>query len=107
MNTANVYSRLGTDPDLAELVELFIQEMPGRISVLESEAESSNWQQLTRTAHQLKGAAGSYGFDAITPYAARLERAAKEDSQEDQIPSTLGDLIDVCRSVRTGSPSGN
>ena len=47
---------LATDPDLGELVELFVQEIPDRISALETQGRSRDWQQLTRTAHQLKGA---------------------------------------------------
>ena len=67
MNTVFVHSSLAADPDLCDLVDRFIQEMPDRINALESQARSRDWQQLSRTAHQLKGAAGSYGFAALTP----------------------------------------
>ena len=40
----------------------------GRIS-------AGQWDQLGRTAHQFKGAAGSYGFHQLTPSAAGLEAA--------------------------------
>jgi HPt (histidine-containing phosphotransfer) domain-containing protein len=88
---APVYSRLAADPVLGELVDLFIQEMPDRISALETLARLQDWNQLARIAHQLKGAAGSYGFDHITLYAARLEAAAR-DGQEDAILSALTEL---------------
>jgi CheY-like chemotaxis protein/HPt (histidine-containing phosphotransfer) domain-containing protein len=104
MPASFLYSHLAADPDLVELVELFVQEMPDRINALETQARSRNWQQLTRTAHQLKGAAGSYGFKTITPYAARLEQAARSGCQEEEILSSLGELLDLCRRLRSGLP---
>jgi len=52
----------------------------------------------------MKGAAGCYGFGEITPCAARLESAAKEALPEQQILSTLDELLTLCRRVRSGTP---
>jgi signal transduction histidine kinase/DNA-binding response OmpR family regulator len=104
---AFVYSHLAADPDLGELVDLFVQEMPGRIDALDAQGKSRDWKQLAQTAHQLKGAAGSYGFDEITPYAARLEAALRETQQEDQILSSLDELVTFCRRVRAGKPQAD
>jgi CheY-like chemotaxis protein len=101
---AFVYSHLAADPDLGKLVGMFVQEMPDRINALEAQAKGRDWDQLTRTAHQIKGAAGSYGFGEITPYAARLEQAARSGCQEEEILSSLGELLDLCRRVRSGAP---
>jgi len=103
-STAFIYSALATDPRLGDLVDLFVQEMPDRINALETHARSRDWQQLTRTAHQIKGSAGSYGFGEITPCAARLEAAAKDGCQEEQILSTLDELLSLCRCIRSGVP---
>ena len=100
----DVSARLAADPDLGELVDLFVQEMPDRIDALDAQAKSRNWSQLAETAHQIKGAAGCYGFDAITPCAARLEAAAREAQQEEQILSALDELLSLCRRVRSGKP---
>jgi HPt (histidine-containing phosphotransfer) domain-containing protein len=104
MTTALVYSHLAADPDLGELVEMFVQEMPERINAMETQAESCDWQELTRTAHQLKGAAGSYGFTAITPYAAKLECTVRDGRPEDEILASLSELLDLCRHMRAGAP---
>jgi HPt (histidine-containing phosphotransfer) domain-containing protein len=98
-----VYSRLAADPMLGELVDLFVQEMPERVVALEVQARSRDWSQLARTAHQLKGSAGSYGFGEITPCAARLEAAARDARQEEAILSALNDLLDLCSRVRSGT----
>ena len=99
-----IYSRLGDDPDLGELVVEFVAELPGRIATIEAEASQSNWAQVTRFAHQLKGAAGSYGFDALTPYAKNLEAASRDDVDAENVLRTLHELIDICRRVRPGVP---
>ena len=102
-----VYSHLAADPDLGELVDIFVQEMPDRINALDAQAKSRAWNQLAQTAHQIRGAAGSYGFDEVTPYAARLEAAAREVKDEEQILSALDELISLCRRVRSGKPQAD
>jgi PAS domain S-box-containing protein len=107
MPVAFVYSHLAADPDLGAIVDLFVREMPDRINALDAQAKSRNWNQLAETAHQIKGAAGSYGFDEITPCAARLETAAREAQQEEQILSALDELLAICRRVRSGKPEAD
>jgi PAS domain S-box-containing protein len=102
-----VYSHLTADPDFGAIVDLFVQGMPDRIDALEAQTKSRNWNQLAETAHQIKGAAGCYGFDEITSCAARLEAAARETQQEGQILSALDELLSLCRRVRSGKPQAD
>ena len=98
-----IYSTLADDPDLAELANLFAQEMPGRIENLRQQFETANWEQLGRAAHQLKGAAGSYGFEPLTPASARLEMAVRNQAPEQEIERALEDLIALCSAA---TPTG-
>ena len=104
LDTDALYSNLGADPDLAEIVEMFVDEMPARTADLIDCLESGDWERLARAAHQMKGAAGSYGFDAITPTAARLEAAVRETRPEDEIREALEELVTLCGKVRAGAP---
>jgi histidine phosphotransfer protein HptB len=104
MTMQYVYSSLAEDPDLGELVDIFVQEMPARVDALETQARCCDWQQLKRAAHQIKGAAGSYGFAALTPPAARLELALAEGCPEEEVLSVLAELLVLCRGVRCGRP---
>jgi HPt (histidine-containing phosphotransfer) domain-containing protein len=99
-----LYSTLGTDPELAELVELFVAEMPERLAQLMADYQAGEWEKLGRTAHQLKGAAGSYGFHQLTPYAARLETAARGGGSPEQILECLQELSNVSCGLRCGAP---
>ncbi len=99
-----IYSSLGADPDLADIVEMFVDEMPGRVQEFSSRADSGDWDSLKTLAHQLKGAAGSYGFDTVTPFAAELENALKTGQSEAIIREYLVSLLDICSRLRVGAP---
>jgi HPt (histidine-containing phosphotransfer) domain-containing protein len=105
MDTTGVYSSEADDPDLVEMIELFVDEMPDRIATIESHARNRDWLKLAQAAHQLKGAAGSYGFDILTPYAEKLLTEANEAKQEDRILAAIDDLAKLCRRMRSGVPN--
>ncbi len=99
------YSALGNDPDLAEIVALFVDEMPGRVRNLQAHFSCANWDELARLAHQLKGAAGSYGFDQITPLAAQFETVVRDGRPLSLVREALDDLVEGCRRLRAGVPA--
>ena len=103
-NAEFIYSDLGTDPDFGELVEMYVEEMPDRVATLQQAHAAADTELLQRTAHQLKGASGSYGFPMLTPYAAALEYAVRDDEPEEAILKALNELIDVCGRLRSGAP---
>jgi HPt (histidine-containing phosphotransfer) domain-containing protein len=104
VNRECIYSRLAGDPDLREIVDLFVEEMPGRVAVLLDQLDAADWEGMRRTAHQLKGAAGSYGFDAISPCAGKVEAAIRDGEPEQRIRAILDELVDLCNRTRCGLP---
>lgn len=100
-----LYSSLGTDPDLCDIVDMFVDEMPDRITCLMQLLDASNLDELARMAHQLKGAAGSYGFDAISPAAGEVESAILNGQPEYIVHDATVFLCDLCSRVRSGAPS--
>lgn len=101
--TDYLYSTLGGDPDLGEIVDEFVAEMPDRVEKLQRLAAAADWESLRRTAHQFKGAAGSYGFDVLTTSAAQLEAAAAAPTEGD-ILKQVNELAALCRRARGGVP---
>jgi len=99
-----IYSDFGDDPELSELVEMFVSEIPERVKLLTEAEADSDWETVGRVAHQIKGAAGSYGFGEITPFAARLENACRLDEGEETIREHLSALQATCKMLRAGSP---
>jgi HPt (histidine-containing phosphotransfer) domain-containing protein len=100
-----IHSSLGEDPDFSELVELYVAEMPARIERFKELFRLGQYYELNRLAHQLKGSAGGYGFDEITPAAARVEHAATSEPDLIELEAALCDLLDLCSRVRSGAPS--
>ena len=99
-----IYSRLGGDPELADILCLFVEEMPARVAKLLRLLDEGNWEELRRTAHQLKGSAGSYGFEPLSPPANRVERAVLDNEPEEQIRESVMELVNLCSRVRYDVP---
>ena len=104
-NQEYLYSRLAADPDLRDIVDMFVEEMPQRIATLLEMLHAADWEGLRRIAHQLKGAAGSYGFDPIMPSAGRVESVIQDGEPEQRIRETVEELIDLCNRTRSGQPA--
>lgn len=92
-------SEFADDPDMLELIQMFIDEIPQRVSAIEQALESNDMELLTRLAHQLKGAAGGYGFPAVSDASKILEKAAKEKQTVDALDKMVRDLAGICQKV--------
>ncbi len=93
-----LYSSYADDEDMLELVEMFVAELPDRMASVTAALDGGDYDQLQVYAHQLKGSAGSYGFQSITDAAAGLEDALKSGSPNPAIlkphADALLDLLD-------------
>lgn len=96
--TAPLRSILSVDdcPELAEIVQMFVDEMPERIKKIVDECQAKDWTKLEQTAHQLKGSAGSYGFQEITPAAGNVESLIRKRSSEEEIREAVDYLVSLC-----------
>jgi histidine phosphotransfer protein HptB len=93
-----IHSSLANDEMMAELVEVFVSEIPTRLQTLQSAFAANNIELLHRTAHQLKGAFGSYGFDQLTEPATRLEMSVQTCSGDLQkVQRDLDYLASMCK----------
>ena len=71
-------------------------ELPQCLAKMTACAQDRNWRSLSRLAHQLKEAGVEQGRADLAPFAARLERAARDRCTELTIRSALDDLIVAC-----------
>lgn len=97
-----IYSSLADDPCMGELVEMYIEEMPARIAALEQAFASGDREALRTVAHQMRGAAGSYGFETMTVSAGILETAIHAGESPEAVQRAFGELISACRRIRAG-----
>jgi HPt (histidine-containing phosphotransfer) domain-containing protein len=95
-------SQFANDPDMSELVELFVSELPGRIEALIAAWTGRRITELTRMAHQLKGAGAGYGFPTIGQAAGALEArlrglpAPGPDAAIEAMAREFKALVDLC-----------
>ena len=95
-DAAPIKSTFAGDPDMQELVEYFVSEVPARVDAIMKSFEGGQLDEVRSLAHQLKGAGGSYGFPQITDSARKLEDALKTDGAVDEIRQGIDELVDYC-----------
>src|SRR5690606_20533847 len=89
-------SEFAGDPDMAELVQMFIDDLPQRLAAIEAAFDAGDLDQLRSLAHQLKGAAGGYGFTPITDSARTVEQTATGRSSGEAMRQALDGLAALC-----------
>jgi HPt (histidine-containing phosphotransfer) domain-containing protein len=98
-----IRSEFAGDPEMKELIELFLTDLPVRIESLQAAHAAGNVAVLKRLAHQLRGASAGYGYPTLGFAAGAVEdgiRALGSDTAP-QALSRIGEevnaLVDMCR----------
>jgi CheY-like chemotaxis protein len=102
-SSGSLVSELAGDAEMADIVEMFVAELPGKIAAIEDALARQDLATLGAIAHQLKGAAGGYGFPSITEAAMALEVGAKAQEDLDSLRQRLEALADLCQRARAGA----
>lgn len=102
ISSNSLVSLFAGDPDMAELIDYFVGELHDRVGRLAQALAAGNSDELYVIAHQLKGAAGGYGFPSISELAAELEAACRATEIETSaLAEKVESLIDICRRAVT------
>lgn len=70
-------STLANDPDMRELIQLYIQDLPTRLDGIRIAMSTGNLNEVRRLSHQLRGASAGFGFAPIGLVAAEVEETIK------------------------------
>jgi signal transduction histidine kinase/CheY-like chemotaxis protein/HPt (histidine-containing phosphotransfer) domain-containing protein len=98
---APIVSEFADDAEMQEVIVAFVDGLPAKIALAESALGSGDLVVVQRIAHQLKGAAGGYGFMCITDAAAALHEAVRERAPD--IGERLSAVAALCRRARAGA----
>jgi signal transduction histidine kinase/CheY-like chemotaxis protein len=93
-------STLEHDEDMKEILHQFVRDLPDRSSAILRASQASDVETLKRLAHQLKGAAGGYGFPRITEAASAVEQAIAEGAEAPSLQRHVEELASLCRRAR-------
>lgn len=92
---------LADDPTMRDLVTDFLNALSSQADDLREAHARSDWGELCRLAHQIKGAGGSYGYPSISALAAGMEAAFKERSAE-RFDSWVAELEQLVKAAMAG-----
>ncbi len=104
--TRPLLSTFAGDPEMEELVSMFVNELPDRVAAIRSTFDTADFSSLRRLAHQLKGASAGYGFAPVGEAAGDLEAAltnlphSTTEPELKQITRLVNELTDLCQRVR-------
>jgi response regulator RpfG family c-di-GMP phosphodiesterase len=79
------------NPDLADLIPGFLQNRRQDVTAMLDALDRGDFATVETLGHGMRGAGGSFGFDAITNLGAALEQAA-ECADADASRKCVGDL---------------
>jgi CheY-like chemotaxis protein/HPt (histidine-containing phosphotransfer) domain-containing protein len=95
-----LYSSFAADAEMQPLIDRFVRRLPERVAALRVESRAAGSLQLLRLVHQLKGAAGGFGFHPISTFAGVVEELLREGREHALVLRALDDLYAVCARVR-------
>jgi len=93
MEVLNSFDELQLDDGsdlLVELIDLYLKDLPLRVTEIREAAISTEWLLLKLAAHALKGSSGSLGVRHVAEICQKLEWMDSHDS-----PTTIAALVQL------------
>ncbi|MCA9096546.1 MAG: response regulator, partial [Planctomycetaceae bacterium] len=90
------------DPEFAEIVDEFIDQLQSKIVSAESALTASNLEEVGSFGHWLKGAGGMAGFTILMDLGAEIQRCSKENDWS-EVRSLMSRLRKVLGSLKKRS----
>jgi HPt (histidine-containing phosphotransfer) domain-containing protein len=79
------------DPDIADLIPGFLENRHKDIQTIQKALTQGDFETIRFLGHSMKGAGGSYGFDAITDIGKNMEQDALAKDYE-EVKKSLQEL---------------
>jgi HPt (histidine-containing phosphotransfer) domain-containing protein len=99
-------STYADDEAIAEILPVFINNMPRYLNDLEGRISAGDWAGAARVCHDLKGTAGGYGYPDIGRAAQLLEGEVKGDHQKSAIEKHFAVVKSLCARAKLGIELG-
>ena len=103
MGGDTVLGKLMSKPATAKLVERFLAGLGQRITAIQQALGANDMNQLKILAHQLKGAAGGYGFPNLTEAARKVENSASAGADAKTLGTEVRALADLCQQIKAAA----
>jgi HPt (histidine-containing phosphotransfer) domain-containing protein len=90
------------DPEFRGLLREFVRALPERTAELRAAMGSADLARIIKLAHQLKGAAGLYGYPPLADAVRQLEDAALVGFDASRLRQLLREVERQCRRCECG-----
>ena len=97
-----VVSTMAGNSRFAPLLTQYLARIPETIALIEEAWERGDSERLLRCVHQLKGAAGGYGFPQVTKLASECQRLMLAGTSIEELSGPLKDLVGMIRRMQDG-----
>jgi len=94
-----VRSTLEHEPSIQKLLGKFISRLPERVTTMHNLLQEQSIEDLRQAVHQLKGAAGGYGFPQVTEAAGRAEQKIRQAEPLELVKAEVESLIALVRTI--------
>jgi HPt (histidine-containing phosphotransfer) domain-containing protein len=102
---AGASERLGLGDDFyKQMLDIFIEETPGKLSGIRQALARGDGRTLERTAHSIKGSASNLGVEGMRALTAQIELLAKAGRLAETLPlldAADGELQRVAQTITT------
>jgi CheY-like chemotaxis protein len=89
------------DPDIMPILDGYVERLGGQVDEMRAALGNTQFEDLQRLAHRMKGSGGNYGYPMLTDAAKDLEEAAK--TQDVQLAgAALHKIALLCRAIENG-----
>lgn len=97
-----LFSDFADDAEMIEIIEPFVMSLAERIETMQQALNAADYESLSCVAHQLKGAAGGYGYPSISDAAKSVELGARSQQPVDSLRSSIARVASLCAGARCG-----
>jgi HPt (histidine-containing phosphotransfer) domain-containing protein len=97
--SGTIYSTLGDQPGMNQIIAEFVGDFEEGCRVMQDLLDRNELKDLCRAIHQLRGAAGGYGFEQVTELAAQAETSIRSSAALDVIAAQTHELIGVIKRI--------
>jgi len=100
-----IYSTLlQQEPEMDDLVTIFLEKLPGMILQLHSAVQSLDMTELSHLLHNMKSIGGGYGFPQLSELSEAMENAIREEAYA-KLAEFLQHFDSLCERIIIGGIS--
>jgi len=102
-----IHSQLAGDPQMAPLIENYINEVHASIRKLHAALDAGDLSQVRSICHHLKANGAGFGFPQVSSAAMEAAKVLDAHRSLSQASVELKHLESICRRLATGQPASN